>query len=164
MAGGPLHPISVVHEEGTGEAYPDVYIGDGGTSPNEVGWGIEASLGADATLNCRFEMPQVLPSGTAKLRIISLADAVTGNARINPKWRSVAIDGTEDPSDTALTAEGVQTVSWSTGDDDQYIETLIDLDADTIVADEMVVMDIVFETASWTLAVVSVHNFSIVWQ
>ncbi len=164
MAGGPLHATSEIPSGVTGEIYADVYEGGGGNSPDEIGWGLEASLGADATLQCRYEMLQVLPTGDAKLRIISLADAGAGDVDVNPKWRSVKADGTEDPSDTALSVEGAVTISWGTGDNDQYIETLIPLDADTPTADEVIVMDIVFETTVTALAVASLHRFSIIWQ
>lgn len=162
MAGGPLYAYSVYPATVTGEVFADVYTGDGGNSPETVGWGVEASLGADATLGCRFEMPPSLPTGTAKLRLLAMADAVTGVAKVNPKWRSVAVE--EDPTDTALTAEGTQTVTWAAGDDDVFKELLVTLDADTVVAGEIIAMDIVFETASWTLAAISLWSFSIIWE
>ena len=118
-----------------------------------------ASVDADATWELRFKMPPTLPTGTGKLSLIPLADAVTGNAKVNPKWASVAIG--EDPSSATLNAEGTTTITWSTNDDDEYQEAKVTLDADTLVANEMVVMDLVFETASWTLAVISTWIVSI---
>jgi hypothetical protein len=124
--------------------------------------GVEASVGADSTWELRFEMPQVLPSGTAKLRLRALADAVTGAAKVNPKWASVAMG--EDASSATLNAEGTGTITWSTNDDDEYQELIITLDADTVVADEIIAMNLVFETSSWTLAVVSTWFASIIWE
>ena len=162
MAGGPIKPFSAFPAT-PDKVFPNIHAGDGGNSPNEEGLGAMASVDADATWELRFEMPPTsLPSGTGKLRIIALADAITGVAKINPKWRSVAME--EDPSDTALSAEGTGTITWSTDDDDQYKELKVDLDADTLVAGEIVVMDLVFETSSWTLAVVSTYHVSIIWE
>ena len=161
VQGGPLRPFSR-YPATIDRVFISVYVGDGANSKHEEGMGVEASVGADSIWRLRFEMPPVLPSGTGKLRLIALADAVTGVAKVNPKWASVAME--EDPSSATLNAEGTQTVTWSTADDDQYKELKVDLDADTLVAGEIVVMDLVFETASWTLAVESVWQASIIWE
>ena len=160
MAGGPVAPISAFPAT-TGRVFESVHTGGGGNSPNEIGMGVEASVGADSTWQLRFKMPESLPSGTAKLQLWALANATTGSAKVNPKWRSVAVE--EDPTDTSLNAEGTSTLTWSTGDDDQYKELLITLDADTVVAGEMIVMDLVFETTSWTLAAISTWHAFIIW-
>lgn len=107
-------------------------------------------------------MPPTLPTGTGKLRILALANATSGNAKPNVKWASVAPE--EDPSSATLNAEGVGTLTWGAGDNDQYKELKVTLDADTLVASEMVVMDLVFETASWTLAQVSTWIVSVIWE
>jgi hypothetical protein len=121
-----------------------------------------ASLGADSVLELLFEMPQALPTGTAKLRILAIADATAGDSKVNPAWASLAVG--EDYDTISVTAEGVDTNTWATGDDEELIERIITLDADTIVADEIVVMRITFTTASWTLAQISTWNFSIIWE
>ena len=162
MAGGPLDAYSVYPATVTGEVFADVYTAAGANSPDTVGWGLEASLGADATLGCKFRMPPSLPTGTAKLVLTAQADAATGAVKVNPKWRSVAIE--EDPSDTALNAEGTSTLTWATGDEDVLKELKVTLDADTVVAGEIIVMDLVFETSGTTLAQLSVWNFSIIWE
>ena len=107
-------------------------------------------------------MPPSLPTGTGKLRLLALANATSGVAKVNPKWVSVAVE--EDPSGATLNAEGTSTVTWSTGDNDQYKELKVNLDADTLAASEEVVMDLVFETTSWTLAQVSTWIASIIWE
>jgi hypothetical protein len=125
--------------------------------------GVEASVAADTEWQLSFDMPVgSLPSGTGKLKLKALADAESGDAKLNPAWASVA-DG-EDPSAATLIAEGIQTLSWSTGDDDEYIVLKVDLDADTLVAGETVVMHIAFLTASWTLAAVSTWIPTIIWE
>lgn len=121
-----------------------------------------ASVDGDAIWRLRFAMPPALPTGTCKLKLWALANATSGNAKVNPKWASVAAE--EDPSSATLQAETVQTLTWAAGDNDQYKELLITLDADTPVAGEMIVMDLTFETASWTLAAVSTWIPRVIWE
>ena len=58
----------------------------------------------------------------------------------------------------------MDTITWAAGDEDVYKELKTDLNGDTLVAGEVVAMDLTFETASWTLAVVSTWNVSIIWE
>lgn len=161
MAGGPIFPHSAFPVTAA-RVFPNIHVGAGANSKHDEGLGVEASVGADATWRLRFKMPPTLPSGTGKLQLWALANATTGVAKVNPKWASVAVE--EDPSGATLNAEGTSTVTWSTGDNDQYKELEVALDADTLVAAEMVVMDLVFETASWTLAQVSTWIASIIFE
>lgn len=161
MAGGPIFPHSA-YPVTAGRVFPNFHVGAGANSKHDEGLGVEASVGADSTWRLRFQMPPSLPSGTGKLRLLALANATSGNAKVNPKWASVAVE--EDPSSATLNAETVQTVTWSTGDNDQYKELKVTLDADTLVAGETVVMDLVFETSSWTLAQISTWQVAIIWE
>ncbi len=161
MAGGPIFPYSAVPVTAT-RVFPNVHVGGGANSKHEAGLGVEASVGADATWRLRFQMPPVLPTGTAKLRLLALANAATGTAKVNPKWASVAVE--EDASSTTLNAETVSDLDWATGDEDVYKELKITLDADTIVLNEIIVMDLVFETASWDLLLLSTWIVSIIWE
>jgi len=160
MAGGPIFPHSAFPT--TLNAFPNFHVGAGANSKHDEGLGVAASLGADTTWRLRFQMPPTLPSGTGKLRLLALANATSGAAKVNPKWASVA--AAEDPSSATLNAEGTSTLTWATGDNDKYKELKITLDADTLVAGEEVVMDLVFETTSWTLAQVSTWIASILWE
>ena len=161
MAGGPIFPRSAFPVTGS-RVFPNIHIGAGANSKHEEGLGVEASVGADSIWRLRFQMPPVLPVGTCKLKLRALANATTGNAKVNPKWASVAVE--EDPSSATLNAEGTTTITWSTGDNDQYKEAEVNLDADTPVADEEIVMDLTFETTAWTLAQVSTWIVSIIWE
>lgn len=160
MPGGPLFPRSAYPV--SSDVFPNVHVGAGANSKHEEGLGVAASLGANAIWRLRFSAPTVLPSGTAKLRLRALANATTGDAKINAKWASVAVE--EDPSSATLVAEGTSTLSWGAGDNDQYKQLLVVLDADTIVAGEEIVMDLTFETLNWTLAQVSTWSTPIVWE
>ena len=161
MAGGPIFPHSAFPVTAD-RVFPNFHVGAGANSKHDEGLGVEASVGADSTWRLRFQMPPSLPTGTGKLRLLALANATSGVAKVNPKWVSVAVE--EDPSGATLNAEGTSTVTWSTGDNDQYKELKVNLDADTLVASEEVVMDLVFETTSWTLAQVSTWIASIIWE
>jgi hypothetical protein len=163
MAGGPILPLSQfpVSEH----VFPRVHVGAGANSKHDEGLGVTdaTTLDADAIWRLRFLMPpSSLPSGTGKLRLLSLANATTGVLKVNPKWASVAVE--EDPSSATLNAEGTSTITWGAGDNDQYKETKITLDADTLVADEVVAMDLTFEDTATTLAVESTHYAAIIWE
>ena len=161
MAGGPILPNSAVPVTAD-RVFPNIHVGAGANSKHDEGLGVQASVGADSTWRLRFLMPPTLPTGTCKLRLLALANATSGNAKVNPKWVSVAVE--ESPSGATPVAETVQTVTWAAGDNDQYKELKVTLDADTVVANEVIVMELVFETASWTLAQVSTWIPSIIWE
>ena len=161
MSGGPIFPNSA-YPVTAGNVFPNFHVGAGANSKHDEGMGVAASIAADSTWRLRFQMPPTLPTGTGKLRLLALANATSGAAKVNPKWVSVAVE--ENPSSATPVAETVQTVTWAAGDNDQYKELKVTLDADTLVAGEIVVMDLVFETASWTLASVSTWVASIIWE
>lgn len=162
MAGGPIFPHSAFPVDTVGRLFPNFHVGAGANSKQDGGMGVEASLDADAIWRLRFQCPPTLPTGTGKLMLRALANATSGDAKVNPKWASVA--GGEDPSSAALNAEGTTTVTWAAGDADDYKETKVTLDADTLVGGEVIVMDLTFETTSWTLAQVSTWQVFVLWE
>ena len=161
MAGGPIFPNSAFPVT-AGRVFPNFHVGAGANSKQDEGLGVEASVGVDSIWRLRFQMPPTLPTGTGKLRLLALANAISGAAKVNPKWVSVAVE--EDPSSATPVAETTQTITWAAGDADQYKELKVILDADILVAGEIVVMDLVFETTSWTLAQVSTWISTIIWE
>lgn len=161
MPGGPILPHSAFPVT-TDRVFPNIHVGAGANSKQEEGLGVEASVGADSIWRLRFKTPEVLPAGTATLEALALANATAGVARINVQWASVADE--EDPSSAVLNAEGVVSVTWGAGDNDQYKRLSVVLDADTVVAGEMIVMDLTFETASWTLAQISTWFPFVIWE
>ncbi len=161
MSGGPIFPHSAFPVTAD-RVFPNFHVGAGANSKQDEGLGVEASVGADSIWRLRFQMPPALPSGTAKLKLVALANAVAGLAKVNPNWVSVSAE--EDPSSAALNAEGTSTITWAAGDDDVYKVLKIDLNADTVVADEEIVMDLIFETAAWTLAQISTWIVSVIWE
>ena len=161
MAGGPIFPNSFYPNPTTaGDLFPNFHTG-GTNSQRDEGIGLAASISADATAELRFQMPPTLPSGTGKLRVLSLANATSGTVVFDPQWASVAAG--ENPDTVTLNAEGNTTTTWASGDNDDYKETKITLDADTLTAGETVVMSLVFDSTS-TIAAVSTHIVSIIWE
>jgi hypothetical protein len=160
MAGGPIKYFSAAYPA-SGQVYPGYHIG---TTNNRKWHGhrCEASLGSDAILELNFEAPQSLPSGTPKLRCLVISDDTSGDGVINPAWASLPVGGDYDT--VALNAEGNTTITWATGDNEELLEEIIVLDADTVVEDEIIIMQITFVSASWTLASISTWNFSIIWE
>ena len=108
-----------------------------------------ASLDADAIWRLYYRMPPSLPTGTGKLLIHAQANATTGDAKINVKWKSYA--ATEVPAAASLNAETVSTITFATTAY-RLTELKVTLDADTLVGGELVMLDMTGETSSWTLA------------
>lgn len=167
MAGGPFFPSSMVFD-GSGRTFPNVHVGDGANAHRTEGVGVEASLGGESTLYMEFDLPvSSLPSGTCKLSCIALADATSGVAVIVPAWASVAVE--EDPSAATMNSEGTSTITWGANDDDEYKQVKVTLDADTPVAGEKIVMALKFDNDdgggnTWTLAVISTWQFSVIFE
>ena len=155
MPGGHLFPIST-YPVTAPRVFPYFL-----TAEMPEGLAYEASLGADAIWRLFYRMPAVLPSGTCKLRLVCQANATTGNAKLNPKWKSYGAN--EVPAAADLTAEGVQTIAFATTAY-RLTETTVNLDADTPVAGELVMLDLVGETSSWTLAQILSVQASIFWE
>lgn len=164
MAGGAVQLISAVPVT-DGRVFPNTHVGAGANSKHDRGLGVEASVGADSIWRLRYEMPVVLPAGTPNLRLWGLAAATTGSAKVNPKW--ACISSGANPSGTTLSAETTQTITWSAGTSDDYNPmTDLPLDANVsnpIVASGILLLDLVFETTNWSLAVVSTWLPRIVW-
>jgi hypothetical protein len=163
MAGGPLFPFSAYPSSGA--AFPWWYVGAGSTGPKQIdSLGVGASLAADAVWTLVFWLPAAIPSGTAKLRLRAMASATSGNAKVNPSWGIISVG--DDASSATLSAEGTATLTWGAGDTDDVKEIDITLDASTIDSSSVgkwIGMRITFETASWTLAVISGWVATIVW-
>lgn len=162
MAGGPLYPSSAVPDT-SGETFPSIHTGATNSRRTE-GLGLAASIASDRTWELRFDLPpSSLPSGTLKLQILSLSSAVTGTVVVEPQWFSATPD-VDTPDDETLALEGDTTITWATGDDDELKLTKITLDAGTApVAGDTLVLHLKFDSTS-TLAVVSTHRVSLIWE
>lgn len=164
MAGGPLIPHSLYPADTAGRLFPSFYGGAGGNqAPRDEGMGVMASLSADATWELRFLMPPAaaIPSGTMKLRLLALANAATGDAKVTVRDAVVAVGAS--PSAASLTAETQATVTWGASDNDKYKESKIPLTASP-AGNDVLVVAVTFNTTGWTLAQVSTWIASIIWE
>jgi hypothetical protein len=123
---------------------------------------VSASIAADAKVELYYAIPDPLPGGTFTLRARARAAATSGGAKVNFKWARVAME--EDPDSQTLQAEGTQTITWASGDTDQYKTFDLTLDADTPPsAGEIVRAQAWFETSSWSLAAISGWTLPVLW-
>lgn len=168
MAGGPLYPSSSYISDTAGRLFPSIHAGAGGNvASHDEGFGVMASLSADATLELRFPIPPTVPSGTLKLRMLALANATSGAAKVTVKDAAATPAGSPsssgNPSAVSLTSETQTTVTWAASENDRYKEAKVTLTASPAANDQLVVA-ILFSTTGWTLAQVSTWMFSIIWE
>lgn len=162
MAGGPLSPVSAVPGDATGRLFPLIYNGAGGNGVSlEEGLGVMASLSADSTWELRFHIPPTVPTGTMKLRLLALANATSGAAKVTVKDGRAPAGS--NPSSAALTSETQVSLTWAAGNNDQYLETKVTL---TTVpqGNDVLVVGLVFNTTGWTLAVPSAWIATLIWE
>jgi len=156
MAGGPIYPCSALPVT-AGRVFPNFL-----TTEMPEGLCFEASLGADSIWRLFYRMPPTLPSGTGKLLIVGQANATSGVAKLNVKWKSYGAN--EVPAAASLNAEGVADLTFATTAY-RLTELKVTLDADTLVGGELVMLDLVGETSSWTLAaILSILPPPIIWE
>jgi hypothetical protein len=162
MAGGPLLPSSIYLGGASGSLFPNVNIPTANT--NGAGAfesvGVVASLAADAAAVLQFNMPpSALPTGTLKLRILALASASAGVAKLT------IMDGHTSPGSNigaaTLSTETQVSKTWTTAD--VIVETKVTLTASPAAADIVTVLA-TFNTSGWTLAAVSTWQFSLIWE
>jgi hypothetical protein len=144
--------------------YPDTFK----TTTNDFwieGMGVIASLDADSEIHYVFHVPSVLPTGNAKLEVIAQSLDAGGDAAYNPKWKSVAFGETMDLAVGSLNAEGESTLTWTGGADAHEMKRdKITLDADTVTADEFIVLRLALVSANWTLNQRCILLPSILWE
>jgi hypothetical protein len=160
MAGGPIAPSSAYPADTAGRLFPNFHAGAGGNAAShDEGLGVMASLSADATWELRFPMPPSIPTGTFKLRLLALANATTGVAKVTVK--DGRCPAASSPSAATLTSETQASLTWTAVD--VYVEAKVTL---TTVpqANDMIVVALTFNTTGWTLAQVSTWIPTIIWE
>lgn len=162
MAGGPIYSSSTYPADTSGRLFPNFYAGGGGNAaPHDEGLGVKASLDADATWELRFPAPPALPSGTIKLRILSLANATSGTLKFTVK--DGRCPAASSPSAATLTSETQSSVTWTAAD--VYVETKVSLTGvSSLAGNDVIVVALTFNTTGTTLAAVSTHLVSIIWE
>jgi hypothetical protein len=166
MAGGPILPSSIYLGGASGNLAAGYYSPN--TNTNTAGFieGIQviASLNAaaDAPAVLQFNLPEVLPTGTFKLRCLAMANATTGTAKLNiqdgrtPVGSSIGV--------ATLNQEGAApTISQTWATADILVENKITLTTVPQVNDIITVLA-TFTASGWNLAQLSVWQFSLVWE
>lgn len=160
MATSPFIPVGIpVGESGDTVLYEPL---TGGTNGRRFmpQWAIPASLAANANIHALFYCAAA-PSGTLKALITRAANASSGNARLNLAWAAAAAGVNFDT--VSLSAEGVQSLAWASGNEYDLLQTAITMDAATApTAGQYVIVQLGFETASWTLAAKSYWAISLI--
>lgn len=162
MAGGPILPSSVYLGGASGNLFPNFYVPATNTNAAGAleGIGVVASLAADASAVLQFNMPESIPSGTLKLRILGMANEASSHvAKITISDKNVAAANSLGTS--TLNAESQTTITFATAD--ILTEAKVTLTSSPSANDILTVLA-KFQTTGWTVAVVSTYQFSIVWE
>jgi hypothetical protein len=128
------------------------------------GIGVIASLttAAAAQAVLQFNLPEVIPTGTLKLRTLAMAAATSGAAT----WAvhdAVTAAGVAIGA-SSFTTETTQTITWAAGNTDQLLENKQTLTS-TAIANSIFTCVIVYApAANFTLAQQSIWQFSLVWE
>ena len=164
MAGGGLLPASVYLGGASGNLSATVFVSSsaGNNASAIEGIGCVASLGSSAPGVLQFNLPEIIPSGTMKLRGLAWSQATTGNAVIVPSDGQTAPNS--DIGGTTLTTDATMTWNWATlGLGSIMLEQKVNLSTAPTTNDILTVL-LNFESSSWTLAQTSVFQFSLVWE
>jgi hypothetical protein len=162
MSGGPLLPSSIYLGGASGLLYPSFYVPNTNTNTAGAleGIGVIASLTGDAPAVLQFNMPEVIPSGTLKLRILAMANATSGVAKLTIKDGSTSAGS--NIGATTLTSETQYSQTWATAD--ILVEQKLILTAVAPIANQITTVLATFNTSGWTLAAASTWQFSLVWE
>ncbi len=170
MAGGPIYPSSAFVVT-AGDAFPMIYVGGGSTQDSTEMLGVAdgTEVAGDGILwHLVFQMPPALPTGTGKLRILARVNASTGVTGLNIQWVSVdpGVVAEESPDDATMNDELSVDIDWAVGSyvADEYRETLLTLNADTLKAKEMVHMNVEVDDSAHTVASSTGLLLSIIWE
>jgi hypothetical protein len=161
MAGGPILPSSIYVGGASGNLSPTFYVPATNTNTAGAieGIGVVASLGADASAVLQFNLPEVLPSGTFKLRMLAWANATSGVAKLTVKDNQTAAGS--NIGATTLNAETQLSQTWATAD--IIVENKITLTTVPVI-NNIFTVQATFNASGWTLAQTSVWQFSLVWE
>ena len=167
MAGGPL-TFQHVDYGTTGLIGPGVFIS------NTNGLRVPAhrltadldDAAVDATLTLMGPAPVTIPtagSPTAKLVLNAFAEATsTQSVVVQPQWQSFAAGDSIDLA--TLNDEGTTDIEWLSTDAGDVLQTKIDLDADTWVDGELIILHLIFESTGSDLDVPSFWQAHVIWE
>jgi hypothetical protein len=163
VAGGPILPSSVYVGGSSGNLSMTFLTSTTGTTQANStieGIGVVGSLATTAAAVLQFNMPEVLPSGQLKLRLLAFANATTGIAY----WQIQ--DGATSPganiANASFTTETAQSINWATlGNVTQELKQNL---TTSPTINQIVTVVITFGTTTFTLTATSVWQASLVWE
>ena len=163
-AGGGTAPIIQASSKvpvTSGMVFPNVHVSAGSGAKYFDGLGVAdaTTLTSDAIWALQYDMPPALPTGTAKLRLRCIANATSGAMKYNVKHAACATE--TDCSGLTLTASGTTTITWASGDNDQFKES--DTTLSDVTADQIELVNLTFEDSGYTLAVTATCKAYIVF-
>ena len=163
MAGGPILPSSIYLGGASGNLSPTFYVPATNTNTAGAieGVAVAASLAADAVGVYQFNLPETLPTGTLKCRVLAWANASAGVAKL-----TLADAGTAPGANigaTTLTSETQLSQTWATAD------IIVEVAKQTLTgagqtANNIYTVRATWQTTGWTLAQQSVWQLSLVWE
>jgi hypothetical protein len=163
MSGGPILPSSIYLGGASGNLYPAFYIPNTNTNTAGAmeGIGVVASLATTQSAVLQFNLPESIPTGVAKIRILGWANATAGNIRIILNDGQTAAGS--NIGATTLTADTTYNFTWVTAD--VIVENKTNIATSPTANSILTVrVDFVGAGAVWTLAQASVWSFSLVWE
>jgi hypothetical protein len=168
MAGGPILPSSIYVGGASGNLSPTFYVSGaasgGGAVANSYieGVGCVASvnaLAADPVAVLQFNLPEVIPTGVLKCRVLAWANASAGIAKVTLSDGQTAAGS--NIAGTTLTADTQISQTWATAD--IIVENKVTL-ATAPTANSILTVTAAYNRTGWTLAQSSVWQFSLVWE
>lgn len=161
MAGGPLLPSSIYLGAASGNLFPNYYIPTTNTNSAGAieGVGVVASLAADSFAVLQFNLPESIPSGTAKIRCLAMASTTAGVAKLTINDGQTAAGSNIGATTLSTEAQVVQT--WTTAD--VLVENKVSLTTSP-TANDILTVKATFNSSGWTLAQPSVWQFTLVWE
>jgi hypothetical protein len=176
MAGGPILPSSIYVGGASGNLTVNFYTGTTASGTGAVAnySAFESvqcvaslnSVGADALAILQFNIPPAgaMPTGTLKLRLLAMANASTGIAKLDI-IDAVTSPGTAIGASNFTTEAGSPTISqnWAVAGVDILVENKVTLTA-APTAGQIVTVILAFRNSGWTLAQTSVWQASLIWE
>ena len=161
MAGGPILASSIYLGGASGNLYPNFYIPATNTNAAGAfeGIGVVASLGADSVAVLQYNLPESIPTGTAKIRCLAMANATSGIAKLTLSDGQTAAGS--NIGATTLTADTQVSQTWATAD--ILVENKVTI-ATSPTANSILTVKATFNTTGWTLAQASTWQLSLIWE
>ncbi len=166
MSGGPLLPSSMYLGGSAGVLTSIPYIPATNTNGAGAldgigcaggGSGLPGAVDANAVL--QYNMPPTIPTGTLKLRLLAMANATSGVAKVTVKDKNVAAGKSLGTS--TLNSETQVSQTWATAD--IMVENKVTLTS-TPAGNDILTVLLVFNTSSWTLNGSGTNPPGGVWQ